>query len=198
MAAIGAALSPITGSKDINLMPKLKEMREAGLKRIKLTRALAVVLVLTVLGLGAFTYFKLMTSLVTNQTNAIQNDIIRYSVINETKEKLRVSQNHLESAKSILESHDAELVLNTEVFDHIGSCMPGAIFINSYNINNEGDIVINGVALDRKSVSDFVYNLKQSDLLERVAVSNIISRSETAIDYDFTIEITLDKAKAGE
>lgn len=196
MAAIGAALSQKPGQKDINLMPKLKEIREAGLKRIKLTRALAVVLVLGALGVGVYTYLEVMKRFIISETAAIQSDIVKYSIINETKNKVRSSKDHLASAKVILEEYNTELIVNTAILDAIGKCMPDSIFINSYKLA-EGSIVITGSSLDTPGLADFVYNLRQSGSFDSVVVKSIASRanSETVtMDYNFTIDLVIKRA----
>lgn len=197
MAAIGTALSKKPGQKDINLMPKLKEIREAGLKRIKLTRALAVVLVLGVIGLGAYTYLRVMKQLISSATAEIQNNIIQYSVINETKNKVKSSKANLASAKAVLDEYNKELVLNTALLDDIGKCMPDSIFIDSYSLSDANTITITGSAMDRQSLTDFVYNLRQSEIFDSVVLASIQSRADkdtVTTDYIFTIEIKIEKA----
>lgn len=194
MAAIGAALSQKLGKKDINLMPKLKEIREAGLKRIKLTRALAVVLVLGAIGLGAYTYLEVMRRFIASETAAIQSDIVQYSVINETKNKVKSSKDHLASAKAVLESYNAELIINTAILDNIGECMPDTVFVSTYSLNDNSMIILTGAALDRLSLTDFVYNLRQSGFFDSVVVTTIQSRADkdmVTVDYNFSIEIKI-------
>lgn len=197
LASIGAALSKKPGQKDINLMPKLKEIREAGLKRIKLTRALAVVLVLGVIGIGAYTYLKIMKQFISSATAEIQNSIVQYSVINETKNKLTSSRANLASAKAVLDEYDNGLVLNTALMDSIGKCMPDSIFIDSYSSNDASTITMTGSAIDRQSLTDFVYNLRQSESFDSVILTTIKARSEkdsVTTDYNFTIDIKIKKA----
>ncbi len=192
MAAIGAALSQKPGQKDINLMPKLKEIREAGLKRIKLTRALAVVLVLGALGIGVYTYLEVMRRFITSETAVIQSDIVQYSVINEVKNKVQTSKDNLASAKAVLESYNANLIINTSIMDVIGKCMPDSIFIDSYSLDGNA-IIMTGITLDRQSLADFIYSLRQSELFDSVIVASIQSRSNDMVisDYNFSIEIRI-------
>ena len=197
MAAIGAALSPKPGKRDINLMPKLKEIREAGLKRIKLTRLIAVILVIAFVGLATYTAFKFLKAGTDAMITSVKTDIITYSVIDETKNKLSNKQNELASVKASLEQYDQNVVINTEFLDIISQSMPDSVFASNYVINDQGDINITGVAKDRPSLVDFVYTLRQNNKIESAVLTNITARLDNdanIIDHNFSIDIKIKRA----
>jgi type IV pilus assembly protein PilM len=196
-AAIGAALAPEDGGKDINLIPKLKELRAAGLKRIKLTRVLAVVAGMALLATGAYTYLNYAADKARTEEMLVQAQIIKFSVINQTKTELRERQDQLAGIKGVLESFEAGLISNTELFDSIGKSMPDSIFSVKYSITEDGAINMNGITKDRPGLADFVYSLKQLDCVDSVVLSEIDMRAgedKKPIDYSFTLTIKLRKA----
>src|SRR5690606_19204818 len=87
-AAIGATMTPTVGQRDINLLPKLKEIREATLRRIKLTRVAALFAVVALLSLAVCGFLVIRRYWVTAETMSVQEEIIRYSSINRTKSRL--------------------------------------------------------------------------------------------------------------
>lgn len=197
MAAIGAALSPKPGKRDINLMPKLKEIREAGLKRVKLTRLLAFILVIAFVGLATYTAFKFLKAGTDSMITSVKADIITYSVINDTKNKLANKQSELMSVKSKLEEYDKNTIIHTEFIDIISQSMPDSVFALTYTISENGTIGIMGVAKDRPSLVNFVYTLRQNNKIESVILSNIVARLDNdsnIIDHNFAIEINIKKA----
>ncbi|NLK87551.1 MAG: pilus assembly protein PilM [Clostridiaceae bacterium] len=197
MAAIGAALSPQPGKRDINLMPKLKEIREAGIKRVKLTRLVAVILVLAFVGLAAYTAFRFLKMGTDSMITSTKNEIITYSIINETKDKLANKQNELASVNTKLAEYEQNIIINTEFLDIISQSMPDVVFASSYSISDEGTVSITGVAKDRPSLVDFIYTLRQNSKIESVVLSNITARLDNdanIIDHNFAIDIKIKKA----
>jgi Tfp pilus assembly protein PilN len=198
-AAIGAALAPEDGGKDINLIPKLKELRAAGLKRIKLTRVLAVVAGMALLATGAYTYLNYAAGKARTEEMLVQSEIIKFSVINQTKTELKDRQDQLAGIKGVLESFEAGLISNTELFDSIGKSMPDSIFFVKYSITEAGDINMNGITKDRPGLADFIYSLKQLECVDSVVLSDVNMRAgedKKPIDYSFTLAIKLRKAGA--
>lgn len=198
-AAIGAALVPQDGGRDINLIPRLKELRAAGLKRIKLTRVLAVAVGIALLATGAYTYLNYVTDKARTEDMLVQAEIIKYSVINQTKTELKDRQNQLAGIDKVLESFEAGLISNTKLFDSIGKVMPDSVFSVTYSITDDGVINMNGIAKDRPALADFLYSLKQLDRVDSVRLSGIDMRAgedKKPIDYNFTMTIKLRKAGA--
>lgn len=199
VAAIGATMSPSVGRRDINLMPRLKEIREATLRRIKLTRAVALVIAIAVFSLMAYGYLVYLRYAVAAETMSTQEEIIRYSSINETKNKLEQAKNLLASAEGVLSKYNASVTSGTDLFNTINKAMPDSIFAVTFSLSEDGVIAISGITRERPDLSDFIYNLKESGKIERVALSSIITRSSEdggAIDYNFTVEIIPKKAGA--
>jgi type IV pilus assembly protein PilM len=198
-AAIGATMIPAVGRRDINLMPRLKEIREATLRRIKLTRAVALVIAIAVFSLMAYGYLVYLRYTVAAETMSTQEEIIRYSSINETKNKLEQAKNLLASAEGVLSKYNASVTSGTDLFNTINKAMPDSIFAVTFSLSEDGVIAISGITRERPDLSDFIYNLKESGKIERVALSSIITRSSEdggAIDYNFTVEIIPKKAGA--
>jgi type IV pilus assembly protein PilM len=198
-AAIGATMLPSVGRRDINLLPKLKELREATLRRIKLTRAVALAIAIAVFSLMAYGYLVYLRYTVAAETMSTQEEIIRYSSINETKNKLEQAKNLLASAEGVLSKYNASVTSGTDLFNTINKAMPDSIFAVTFSLSEDGVIAISGITRERPDLSDFIYNLKESGKIERVALSSIITRSSEdggAIDYNFTVEIIPKKAGA--
>ncbi len=199
VSAIGATMTATAGRKDINLLPRLKEIREATLRRIKLTRVVALIIVLGVLSLAVYGYFVYLRYSVSAEVMKTQEEIIRYSAINETKNKLEDASNLLASAEAVLERYNAGVISGTGLLDTVNKAMPDAIFATSFGLTELGDVSLTGISRDRSSLSDFIYNLKQTGQVESVALSGVAGRlaeNGSAIDYNFTLEIKLIKAGA--
>lgn len=199
-AAIGATMAPAVGRRDINLLPRLKEIKEATLKRIKLTKVAALIAGIAVLSLAVYGYLVYLQYRVTAETMSTQEEIIRYSAINETKSRLEHVNSLLASAEGVLAKYNAGVISGTDLFDTINRAIPESVFAVTYSLSEDGAISISGISKDRPDLSDFIYNLKQSGKVERAALSSIISRSAedgNAIDYNFTIEIIPKKAGDG-
>lgn len=198
-AAIGATMTPAAGTRDINLMPRLREIREATLRRIKLTRVAALVAGIAFLSLLAYGYLVFMQYRATAETMGTQEEIIRYSTINETKNRLDRINGLLASAESVLEQYNTGVVSGTDLFNTISSAMPESVFAVSYSLSEDGKVNISGVSKDLTDLPDFVYNLKQTGKVEKAVLSTIITRESedgAVIDYNFTIEIIPMKAGA--
>lgn len=199
-AAIGATMTPTVGQRDINLLPKLKEIREATLRRIKLTRVAALFAVVALLSLAVYGFLVIRRYWVTAETMSVQEEIIRYSSINRTKSRLEQARALLASAENVLEKYDSGVIPGTWVFDLVSAAMPESVFAVSYTQTDDGRVNITGVSKNLTALPDFVYNLKQSGKVEKAVLSAIISRESedgTILDYSFTIEITPKKAGAG-
>ncbi len=198
-AAIGATMTPTVGQRDINLLPKLKEIREATLRRIKLTRVAALFAVVALLSLAIYGFLVLRQYGVTADTMSVQEEIIKYSSINETKNRLRQANALLASAESVLEKYNSDVIPGTWIFDLINTAMPESVFAVSYSQTEDGKVNISGVSKNLTDLPDFVYNLKQSGKVEKAVLSAIISREAedgSVLDYNFTIEIIPMKAGA--
>ena len=198
-AAIGATMTPTVGQRDINLLPKLKEIREATLRRIKLTRVAALIAAVALLSLAIYGFLVLRQYGVTADTMSVQEEIIKYSSINETKNRLRQANALLASAESVLEKYNSDVIPGTWIFDLISTTMPESVFAVSYSQSEEGKVSISGVSKTLTALPDFVYNLKQSGKVEKAVLSAIISREAedgSILDYNFTIEIIPMKAGA--
>jgi len=199
MAAIGAALSQQPGKKDINLMPKLKEMIEAGMKRIRMTRIAAILLIVALAGIAAFTALQLIKLGLDSEITEIKADIITYSVVNEIKDELASKQSMMNNINSKLAEYDQNTVKNTEILDIISKSMPDDVFIKSYSISEEGLVSISGVSKDRLKLVDFLYTLRQNAKIESAVISNITARQDNegdVIDYTFGMNIGIKKAGA--
>lgn len=199
-AAIGATMLPSVGRRDINLLPKLKELREATLRRIKLTRVVALFAVVALLSLAVYGFLVIRRYWVTAETMSVQEEIIRYSSINRTKSRLEQARALLASAENVLEKYDSGVIPGTWVFDLVSAAMPESVFAVSYTQTDDGRVNITGVSKNLTALPDFVYNLKQSGKVEKAVLSAIISRESedgSVLDYSFTIEITPKKAGAG-
>jgi len=198
-AAIGATMTPTVGQRDINLLPKLKEIREATLRRIKLTRVAALIAAVALLSLAIYGFLVLRQYGVTADTMSVQEEIIKYSSINETKNRLRQATALLASAESVLEKYNSDDIPGTWIFDLVSTAMPESVFAVSYSQTEDGKVNISGVSKNLTDLPDFVYNLKQSGKVEKAVLSNIVSREAedgSIIDYNFTIEIIPKKAGA--
>lgn len=198
-AAIGATMASPVGRKDINLLPKLKEIREATLRRVKLTRVAALIVALGVLSFVAYGYLEYLRYRVAADVMSAQQEIIQYSSINDTKNKLAYYNSLLASAEGVLNNYNASVISGTGLFDTINKAMPETIFAVTYALSDEGKINISGVSRQRTDISDFIYNLKQSDMIEKAVLASIISRSSDnsgPIDYNFVVEVTIKKAGA--
>lgn len=196
-AAIGATMIPAVGRRDINLLPRLKELREATLRRIKLTRIVALMIMLGVFSLAVYGYFVFLRYRVRAEVMSTQEEIIRYSAINETKSKLEYSKRMLDSAEGVLENYNSGVISGTDLFDTINKAIPDSVFAVSYALTETGDINISGISRVREDLSDFIYNVKQSGKVEQVALASINARGSedgVAIDYNFTVKITPKKA----
>ncbi len=201
LAAIGAALSQQPGRRDINLMPKLKEIRDAGLKRVKLTKVLAVVLVIGFIGLAAYTALRFLNNATQSVIAATESEIIKYSMINETKDKLASKQNELAAINAKLDEYSSRILVNTEIFDLISKSMPETIFMNSYTVENAELIRTTGITKDKQSLVDFIYTLRQSDLIESAIITDITARMDitgTIVDYNFSAQVKIKKAGAND
>ena len=199
-AAIGATMTPTVGQRDINLLPKLKEIREATLRRIKLTRVAALFAVVALLSLAVYGFLVIRRYWVTAETMSVQEEIIRYSSISRTKSRLEQARALLASAENVLEKYDSGVIPGTWVFDLVSAAMPESVFAVSYTQTDDGRVNITGVSKNLTALPDFVYNLKQSGKVEKAVLSAIISRESedgSVLDYSFTIEITPKKAGAG-
>jgi type IV pilus assembly protein PilM len=197
-AAVGCTMEPHDGKKDINLLPRLREIKAAGLRRIKLTRILAVILTVGAVALGAYTFLEFLIESNFNETMATQQEIITYSEIENTKSKLQDTQNRLANVEAALSNYTNQVALNTELLDVISKSMPETIFTVSYNAS-DNRITMSGISLDRPDLADFIYTLKESEKIESVTLSGISVRADAEgnpIDYSFSIEIKLAKAGA--
>ncbi|HEX2947246.1 MAG TPA: pilus assembly protein PilM [Clostridia bacterium] len=196
-AAIGATFVPQDGSRDINLIPRLKELRAAGLKRIKLTRVLAVIVGIALIATGAYTYLNYVTDKAKTDDMLVQAEIIKYSVINQTKTELKARQDQLAGINKVLENFEAGLISNTELFDSISKAMPDSIFSVTYSIAENGEINMNGITKDRPALADFIYTLKQLDCVDSVVLTGVnmrVGEDKKPIDYGFTLTVKLRKA----
>jgi type IV pilus assembly protein PilM len=194
MSAIGATLTDQDRENDINLIPRLKEMKAANGKTVKLTMLVAVVAAVAVLAVAAYTFLNMQTASFESEESVVQNEIIKYSVINKTVSSLKTSQDKLAKLTTVLEQYNAGILKNTELFDSISAVMPDTVFSINYNFTNENSISINGVSQDRINIVDFIYSLKQVKDISDAVISNISSRvgqDEKPIDYSFTLDIKL-------
>lgn len=196
MSAIGATLSEQDRENDINLIPRLRELKAATGKTVKLTMLVGVVAAIAVLAVATYTYLNLKTAAFESEKSAIQNEIIKYSIINETESKLKASQERFKSLTAALEQYNAGVITNTELFDSISAVMPDAVFSVSYNFMTGSNISINGISQDRVSIADFIYSLKHVEGISDAVISSISSRAgqdEKPIDYSFALEIKLQR-----
>ena len=194
MSAIGAALAEHDSGNYINLIPRLKELKAASGKTVKYTMLVAVVAVLTVLAVGVYIYYLVKADRMEAEEAAIQNEIKVYSTINETKTKLKASQDRLTNLSAALEQYNTGVISNTVLFDHISGVMPDAVFSVNYSFMNVSSINISGISRDRVSIADFIYSLKQVEGINGVTVSSISTRSGVdgnPIDFNFALEIKL-------
>lgn len=197
-SAVGCTLEPHDGKKDINLLPRLKEIKAAGMRRIKLTRILAVILAVGVVALGIYTFLEFMINSINNEAIRTQQEIFTYSSVEQTKAKLDNSKARLANAEATLRNFQNQLTINTELIDIVGRAMPDTIFISTYN-TNDNTLTITGISLDRPGLADFIYRLRENEMIESVTLSGISVRADAegnAIDYSFSAEITLSKAGA--
>jgi len=196
-AAIGATMTPTVGQRDINLLPRFKEIREATLRRIKLTRVAVLLVAVALLSLAIYGFLVLRQYGVKADAMSVQEEIIKYSSINRTKSRLEQAKALLASAERVQEKYNADDIPGTWIFDLINTAMPESVFAVSYSQSDEGRVFITGVSKNLTALPDFVYNLNQSGKVEKAVLSSIISREAedgTILDYNFTIEIIPGKA----
>ncbi len=194
LSAVGAAMSEKDGVTDINLIPRLREIKAATGKTVKMTTGVAIVAAIAVLGVAAYTYMNMTASYYEAEEAMYQNEIKKYSSINDTKTKLKARQDKLTNLTAALEQYDNQLVFNTALFNSIGEVMPNAVFSVNYSFMNENSISISGISQDRVSIADFIYSLKQLAGVDSAVISSVSTRNGedgNPIDYNFALEIKL-------
>ncbi len=194
MSAIGATLSEQEWESDINLIPRLKELKAATGKTVKMTMLVGVAAAIAILAVAAYTFLNLKTAGFESEKTTVQNEIIKYSVINATETKLKTGQERLAALTTALEQYNAGIITNTKLFDSISGVMPDAVFSVNYNFMEGNSINISGISQDRVSIADFIYSLKQVEGISDAVISNISSRigqDGNPIDYSFALEIKL-------
>lgn len=114
--------------------------------------------------------------------------------VNEKKTKIEIMKKYYTAVSDInIEMNKADKI-NTVLMDRISSKLPTNLFLRSMNVDGV-NVNIQGVAMNRTSIGELEYNLKQLDIFDLVHISNISKESDDSENFTFALKCTL---KGGE
>ncbi|WFD11043.1 PilN domain-containing protein [Tepidibacter hydrothermalis] len=114
--------------------------------------------------------------------------------VNKKKEKIEIMKKYYNEVSDInIEMNKADKI-NTILMDRISSKLPTNLFLRYMKIDGI-NISIQGVAMNRTSIGELEYNLKQLNIFESVHISNISKESDESENFTFALKCTL---KGGE
>jgi len=114
--------------------------------------------------------------------------------VNEKKTKIEIMKKYYNAVSDInIEMNEADKI-NTILMDRISSKLPTNLFLKSMNIDGI-NVNIQGVAMNRTSIAELEYNLKELGIFDSVHISNISKESDETQNFTFALKCTL---KGGE
>lgn len=116
----------------------------------------------------------------------IKKSDIRINQILEKEEELKLLQEQYEKINKMDIFLESNNIINEKLVPEISSRVPEDTFLSSIIINSNL-ISIEGIAKDKKSISDFQYRLSEIELFENVFVPSI---NQEGNHYNFNIYIS--------
>ncbi|MEJ8554511.1 PilN domain-containing protein [Tepidibacter sp. Z1-5] len=114
--------------------------------------------------------------------------------VNEKKTKTEIMKKYYNEVSDInIEMNKADKI-NTMLMDRISSKLPTDLFLKSMSVDGI-NVNIQGVGMNRTSIGELEYNLKQLDIFNSVHISNISKESDESENFTFALKCTL---KGGE
>ena len=122
--------------------------------------------------------------------NADLNDLIKQKVAvisasSEVENEFRDTQKKLKIFSSLAVKEG----IVSNAINRITSLLPPDVFLISYSFNQES-IQIKGASTSEVSIAQFIVNLENSDLFEKVSLSNVdTAQEETALTFTFRMQL---------
>lgn len=114
--------------------------------------------------------------------------------VNEKKTKIKIMKKYYSAVSDInIDMNEADKI-NTILMDRISSKLPTNLFLKSMNIDGI-NVNLKGVAMNRTSIAELEYNLKDLGIFDSVHISNISKESDETQNFTFALKCTL---KGGE
>ncbi|WP_099190671.1 PilN domain-containing protein [Tepidibacter mesophilus] len=114
--------------------------------------------------------------------------------VNEKKRKIDIMKKYYSEVSNLSIDMNKSDKINTILMDRISSKLPTNLFLKSMNIDGL-NVTIQGVSMNRTSIGELEYNLKQLEIFNFVHISNINKESDESQNFTFALKCIL---KGGE
>lgn len=174
--------------KDINLLDThVKTSRNSNHKNLWI---IIVCILMLLLG-SAYAFLEYSLYQMNQEKAEIDSMIQQKSVVEETKEDIRVKTQKIEAMSSVIDTASRNAVINTKMFQVLAANMPDTIFLSDYSFNDDGQINLMGKSSDNDSMAFFIYKLKGTNLFEDVNIKSIQNNKNEETNqenYNFVID----------
>lgn len=175
--------------KDLNFFESYKKKKNKSLNKDFIFYGLAMVVVLGLISYSIINLIKIKN--LTTEASSLKLQVenrMSNSKINDILEKekeIAEFKEKFEQLKQLDDFIDSQDIINTYLLNSITVRVPENVFLNSM-VFNSNLITLDGIAKDKKSISDFEYKLGEIDNFEDVFIPAISYEDDY---YTFTINI---------
>lgn len=181
----------------INLLPFRSDRRKENIRRQVSYFLLSIVLIIVML-YGLTTLVDKRIATLREDTRQVELQIKKYKEkahrVMQIKKDLKALKEKLVIVKSLKTQRDKQLVL----FDSMtGFIVPGRMWLDTLRVNN-ANVTIKGIAFDNPTIADFMNNLEESSLFDKVDLKTSQMKKITEESILKSFELTCKKSLSEE